>query len=181
MPFRVGRPSYCLRCSFITSGLCLLITRLHYDMDRSNDKHNSSTSGDLNTFMSQHEDLLLTNLVAHESRERLRTLLRSAKGRKKMRERLAHFQGFDPRWIRPIPSDRQSAKAIYEQLREMGAPLDCYMISERSALDGKCFPLNEVIQEIVGSGIAAILSCIPGRLGYFEGEGSNNRFIIFRS
>ncbi len=50
----------------------------------------------------------------------------------------------------------------------MGAPTNCYVMSER--IDGIEMELLAALEEVVGNGNGAILSCIPGRLGYFEGE-----------
>jgi hypothetical protein len=37
-------------------------------------------------------------------------------------------------------------------------------------LDGRRLNLEQVIAAVVGTGIGTILSCIPGRLAFFEGE-----------
>jgi hypothetical protein len=38
---------------------------------------------------------------------------------------------------------------------------------------GSKMPLAEALAFIFGSGIGTFLSCIPGRLGYFENEDGN--------
>jgi hypothetical protein len=45
-------------------------------------------------------------------------------------------------------------------------------------LDGKDIYLEEALEEIVGRGMGAILSCIPGRLAFMETE--DERFILER-
>lgn len=54
----------------------------------------------------------------------------------------------------------------------------CYAISEDDAFDGMLLSLREALDAIVGSGSGTLLSCIPGRLGYYEEEGPKVRFIL---
>jgi len=58
----------------------------------------------------------------------------------------------------------------------MGAPEHCYTISEHDDLDGQSANLREMLDRLVGAGIETIVSCVPGRLVYFEGE--RERFIL---
>jgi len=51
-------------------------------------------------------------------------------------------------------------------------------MSENSDLDGKQMSLEEVLKEIVGRGIGTFVSCIKGKLGYFEDE--DQRWILER-
>jgi len=37
-------------------------------------------------------------------------------------------------------------------------------------MDGREFPLIDALKRIVGYGMGTIVSCIPGKLGYFEDE-----------
>jgi hypothetical protein len=67
---------------------------------------------------------------------------------------------------------------ILETLRSKGAPEKCFAISEDDDLDGKELFLSDALKEIVGRGIGTFLSCIPGRLAYFEDE--DGRFILER-
>jgi hypothetical protein len=39
-------------------------------------------------------------------------------------------------------------------------------------------PLSTALEEIVGTGYAAIISCISGQLGYYEGEEQNERYLL---
>lgn len=48
-------------------------------------------------------------------------------------------------------------------------------MSENATLDGREVSLTEALRETVGSGMGTLLSCIPGRLGYYEGEEPNER------
>jgi len=55
-------------------------------------------------------------------------------------------------------------------LRSKGAGATVHVISEDSTIDGKQLDLEEAISRVTGGGMGTILSCIPGKLGYFEDE-----------
>jgi hypothetical protein len=40
--------------------------------------------------------------------------------------------------------------------------------------------LRDAINQILGVGHGTLLSCVPGRLGYFEGEDPGERYILER-
>jgi hypothetical protein len=52
----------------------------------------------------------------------------------------------------------------------------CHVISTNRELDGRDVDLAVALAGIVGTGDGSLVSCIPGRLGYFEDESS--RFIL---
>jgi hypothetical protein len=76
----------------------------------------------------------------------------------------------DPRYIVPIAPREQHVPEILRLLKTKGAPEICYALSEDDDLDGKEFVLADALKEIVGRGIGTFLSCIPGKLAYFEDE-----------
>jgi len=61
-------------------------------------------------------------------------------------------------------------------LRRLGAPETCHIISE-GKLDGEEMHLGSALKEVVGGGLGTVISCVPGRLGYFEGE-LRERYIL---
>ena len=65
---------------------------------------------------------------------------------------------------------------ILETLKTKGAPEKCFAISEDDELDGKELVLSQALASIFGRGIGTFLSCLPGRLAYFEDE--DGRFIL---
>ena len=73
-----------------------------------------------------------------------------------------------------------STARILGLLRSHGAPTECYLISESSDLDGRALPLEEALGEIIGRGMGTLVSCIPGRLAYFEGESPGERYLLER-
>jgi hypothetical protein len=40
--------------------------------------------------------------------------------------------------------------------------------------------LNEALLEIVGADTGALVSCIPGKLAYFEMEGLSERYLLVK-
>ena len=53
-------------------------------------------------------------------------------------------------------------------------------MSDNSSIDGKEMPLKEALLEIVGADAGALVSCIPGKLAYFEMEGFSERYLLIK-
>ena len=70
--------------------------------------------------------------------------------------------------------------AIYKQLRDLGAPIRCYAVSAEDAIYGQAHDLRQILDIVVGSTFGTFLSCVPGRLAYFEGEPPNQRYVLER-
>jgi len=87
---------------------------------------------------------------------------------------------FDRQVVVVIPADCQTASKIEKLLRVRGAPAACWLVSERSEWDGRQMPLANALDSVIGAGFGTVISCIPGRLGYFEGEGPENRHLLER-
>jgi hypothetical protein len=64
----------------------------------------------------------------------------------------------------------QGISNIARLLRTKGAGSTCWVISDYGEIDGKALPLESALEAVVGTSRSAILSCIPGRLAYFEDE-----------
>jgi len=74
-------------------------------------------------------------------------------------------------------------KEIFSLLKSHGAKDDCYAISFNKKIDGQFLTLKEALKEAVDYSWPSIISCIPGKLAYFEGEsgfGFPPRFILKR-
>jgi hypothetical protein len=128
-----------------------------------------------------HEQSLIRAFIRPERKIRLLELLKSEKGREKLREGLAHFHDLDPRFAHLVPPSKHRARDIEASLRAKGAPENCYILSESAELDSREMPLGSALAEIVGRGMGAFVSCIPGRLGYFESEEAGQRYILERA
>jgi hypothetical protein len=83
-----------------------------------------------------------------------------------------------------IPRPNSDPEEIEKILRKHGAGDWCYSISWKEGIDGKVLPLGTALSIAVGSGFSSIVSCIPGKLAYFESEqgfGPPPRYLLKRT
>ena len=130
--------------------------------------------------MNDHESGFVDAFVPAPKRERLREALPNPKKRKKALDRLAHNPDLDFGFAQAIPGPSQNPSGIEKMLRAKGAAEQCYVISESVDFDGRTIPLREALDSIVGQGMGTIISCVPGRLCYYEGEDPKSRYIFAR-
>ena len=125
----------------------------------------------------EHEQRTIKAFVVRGRQERFLSFLSVAKNRKKFTKELPHFRWFDGRFATAVPWkvdpklkvwDRhlQGIANVCRLLRSKGAGPTC----EQSKLDGQELQLESALESVIGSGMGTILSCIPGKLAYFEGE-----------
>ena len=126
----------------------------------------------------EHERQLIRAFILPERQDRYMELLARPKRRRDITDALAHFKHVDMRYAVPIPPRQQHAPDILQVLKSKGAPETCYALSEDSELDGKEISLRNALASIVGYGMGTFLSCIPGKLAYFEDE--DQRWILER-
>jgi hypothetical protein len=124
-----------------------------------------------------HETLLIKNFVIKDRQERYLNLMATAKGRKKFRTYLAHFKDLESKFCQPVHKLQHSSELIV-LLRSAGSPDLCYVISENSEYDMKTLPLADAVQRLFNSGFAFFLSCLPGKLAYYEGEERYQQFLL---
>lgn len=128
-----------------------------------------------------HEQGVIRAFVQQDKQERFLGFLANPKNRKKFTESLAHFRWFDQRFAAPIqwkvdPKlklwDRhvQGIESIYRLLKSKGAGPTCWAISEDTEIDGRQLDLRAALEHVNGRQIGTILSCVPGKLAYFESE-----------
>lgn len=126
-----------------------------------------------------HEEQFAKNFIVPEKRERYLSMLDSKKGRKKLIEGFYHIRDLEEKYATEVPSNEQRAENIYKMLKAKGSPDICYMISTNRKFDGEELPLIEVLEEIVGTcDDGTFISCIAGKLGYYEGETMGARYIF---
>jgi hypothetical protein len=130
--------------------------------------------------MDQAETVIRAFIRAERS-PRYLALLAKRGGREKLRAQLAHLPDLDLRFAEPIPGSQANPIAVERLLTAKGAPGTCYVLSESAALDGRELPLPQALEQVIGRGIGTLLSCVPGRLAYFEGEDPGRRFILSRA
>ena len=125
-----------------------------------------------------HERELVRAFFLPQRKERYLEMLLKPRKRASLTEQLGHFKHLDYRYAVPIRSNQQHPKEILTLLKAKHAPDLCWAISEDSELDGKEHPLSEALKSVVGYGMGTFLSCLPGRLAYFEDE--DQRWILER-
>ena len=125
-----------------------------------------------------HEEAVIKAFVVPDKQERFLGFISNAKRRDKFLRELAHFRHLNPRFITPIPTRDHTPGALVSLLRGKGTGETCWVISEWERLDGREMSLESALSEIVGYGMGTIVSCVPGRLAYFEDE--DGRFILER-
>ena len=118
-----------------------------------------------------HEEGFVRAFIEKSKQDRCLSFLSTQKHRPKFTVELSHFKWLDERFARPIPAKTaHTVKEIAALLRSKGAGPTVWIISEQSNIDAQELGLEDALGEIWGRGIGSILSCIPGRLGYFEDE-----------
>ena len=126
------------------------------------------------------EVALISTFVNPLKRKHLIEILANPKRRHRATETLAHFQDFDPSAVVPLESEGQTPAAIESALRSRGAGDKCHVISKNRSIDGKTLSLKAALERVVGQGMGTLLSCVPGELAYYEGEGPSDRCILAR-
>jgi hypothetical protein len=130
--------------------------------------------------MNDHEEQFARAFIVPEKRERYLSLLQSKRGRRKLVAGFHHCHDLDDRFARLIPSDQQSAGSIEQILKKHGAPEVCYVMADDENIDGTEMNLTDALSQVVGMDAGALISCIPGKLAYFEMEGLGKRYLLIR-
>jgi hypothetical protein len=128
--------------------------------------------------LNPHEEAFARNFVVPQKRARYLSLLESERGRKKILNGLNHCHDLDPRFANLIPSSQDNEQSIYTLLRKKGAPNTCHVMSDNPVIDNRQMPLQDALSKTVGMDAGTLISCIPGKLAYFEMEGFDGRYIL---
>ncbi len=129
---------------------------------------------------SEHEESLVKSFVVPRKRDRIVSLLANPRRRRVVLDTLYHFGDLDDLFVVPVPPPHQNPDGIAEALRSHGAPDSCWVISTDDSLDAREMLLDEVLAAIVGYGKGTLISCVPGKLAFFEGENRGDRCILRR-
>jgi len=130
--------------------------------------------------MNVHEEMFARSFIVPDKKERYLSLLGSRKGRKKIVDGLNHHTPLDRRYAHLLSSAQQNVPAIETILKQKGAPEVCYIMSSDPDIDGKEMELHQALMTVVDSNIGTVVSCIAGKLGYFEFEDIGERYILER-
>ena len=95
-----------------------------------------------------HENLLLHTFISNKQKQRISSLLKTKKGRQKIKELLPHSLEFNSEFIYKIPDNKQTAEYIFDLLAKKNAPEICYLISENNSFDGKIMKLEEALKKM---------------------------------
>jgi hypothetical protein len=125
-----------------------------------------------------HEEAAIKAFIIPNRQERYLSFLSNPKRRSRFTSELAHFKALNPDYLLSIPSDQQNPSSVVKLLVSMGAGPKCWIISEWDKLDAQEMDLETALRETIGYGMGTIISCIPGRLAYFEDE--DVRYILKR-
>jgi hypothetical protein len=128
--------------------------------------------------MNDHEEKFVEVFVRKAKRDRSREQLASSKHRRKFTASFGHSADLTTEPAQQIDPKLQSPAGIHSILTRKGAPCDCYLISEDAELDRKLMDLQTALEEIIGYGNGTFVSCIPGKLGYFESAEPGVRYIF---
>jgi hypothetical protein len=125
-----------------------------------------------------HEIKSAESFLSKEASFRFVALCTASKDRKKFRRYLGQGLKLRDEAVVPILASKQVSDSIYSELVARGAPDECFLISESSRLDGEKMALKTALDIIIAGGFVSIISCIPGVLAFYEGEGLSNRCIL---
>jgi hypothetical protein len=125
----------------------------------------------------EHEILLIKQFVVKDRQDRYLNLLQTDKGRNKFKSYISHFKDLNKKYCIPAYT-LHSHVELYDLLKLEGAPNTCYIISENSKYDLRFLDITDAGKQLFSSGISFFLSCIPGKLAYYEGEDINERFLL---
>lgn len=120
----------------------------------------------------------VVKFVVPRKQERYLEFLSTPKGRKKFVAELAHFKSLDPLCLVTIPPNESNPASVARLLAARCGSKTCWVISEDPRLDGREMELREALSETMGRQMGTFLSCIPGKLAYFEDE--DGRWILER-
>ncbi len=128
-----------------------------------------------------HEQAFVHSFIVKSKQSRYLEKLASPKHRRDFLGRLHHNLDYDPKFAAQVPPSEQFSGLVYAKLRELGAPEQCHAIAAGADLDGCQLPLRETLDNVIGMGNGVVISCIPGRLAYYESADAKCGYILARS
>jgi hypothetical protein len=118
-----------------------------------------------------HEEGFVRSFVLASKRDRVAMLLANPKRRREYVKTLAHYGDLDVQHAEAVsPKVAHTVDEWLKLLLSKGAPARCWVISEDASKDAKEVELSEALRETIGAGMGTIVSCVPGKLAYFEDE-----------
>ena len=121
------------------------------------------------------EEFIVKTFFYKNKQDRMMIELLSPEKRRDALWKLCHrFRNYmNEKYIIEIPKPNSYFIDIASILKEHGAGNNsCYVMSLKEEVDGRPLPLLAALEKTVGFGLTSIVSCIPGKLAYFEAEQS---------
>ncbi|MED3965826.1 hypothetical protein [Niallia taxi] len=118
-----------------------------------------------------HEEKIIRSFIEKRLQDRVLFELSKQKYREKLYWRLTNYfeTTVNQRYIQKM--EFIDITKLVPLLKSEGATNDCYVLSYDQDYDGKYYSLNDdVIKKLICNGMPFIISCIPGKLAYFQGE-----------
>jgi hypothetical protein len=125
-----------------------------------------------------HEEEVIKAFILPNKRNRYLEFLTTPKRRKKFIAQLAHFKHLNPKFAFSVPGRDANPDSLLKLLVTKGAGSKCWVISENSEFDAREMDLGVALKETIGYGMGTFISCVPGKLAYFEDE--DGRFVLQR-
>lgn len=129
----------------------------------------------------QHEEGFVKSFIVPEKQERYLSLLKNKKGRLKIRFGFNHRNDLNMKYATIIPRSLQSVDKVEELLKEKGALASCYVLSSNPNTNEESMPLHDALEATIGKGMGTMISCIPGKLAYFELEDVGEKYLLIKS
>ena len=113
-------------------------------------------------------------------RKRICAKLKCRKRHEYLCAELPHRLLFDSKWLIEIPKSKQNSEDVHAAMVRLGAPERCHVLSTHRDKDGAEMLLKDALEMVVCKWLCGIvLISIPDRLGYYEGEDYEDRYIIY--
>jgi DNA-binding transcriptional ArsR family regulator len=120
--------------------------------------------------MNPHEEAFVEAFVHADRRERFLAALANPERRAVFRRELHHPRPkfLQAKYIEQIPPSEHHTRFVVRILKRMGASDDCWVFGNH--IDGRQMKLEQALDEVIGMGSGTIVSCVPGKLAFFESE-----------
>lgn len=130
--------------------------------------------------MNQQEEQSARPFIVPAKQDRYLSLLESPKGMLKLAHGLGHCDDLDMRHAKLVPVGRQNVDALEKVLKQKGSPDVCHVMSSHPRIDEQDMPLRKALEEAAGQTTGTLISCVPGKLAYFEFEDAGELYILQR-
>jgi len=120
--------------------------------------------------MNPHEQAFVEDFIHSGRRERFLAALANPKKRAIFNRELHHPRSnfLLSKYVEQVVPSQHYTRFIVPKLRSMGATDDCWVFG--NYIDGRQMKLAEALDALIGMGTGTIVSCLPGRLAFFENE-----------